>query len=310
MEPGAGERSARNRRPLEPVQPSDARPKRSLTRTSSRPEVPITAWRRVASLLLLAAAGPGCESGGTGVSGPAPPQGILAFTSDRDGNRNVYVGRIASPDAERLTRSPAPDANPEWSPTGKEVAFWSGRDGRSGIYRAELGGTGRLVADGAAAGARPSWSRSGTRIAFETEGGGVATVELDGTSRRRVTDDGREPDWSPSGDRLVLVRGGEIAVANADGSGLRSTGVRGREPRWSPAGSAIAFTADGALHLMSADGSDLRRLVPGRRPAWSPDGGWLIYDRGGDLYVVRRDGLAAQLALDARGDEEAAAWRP
>lgn len=222
----------------------------------------------------------------------------------------MYTGRIGGSGVERLTRSLAPDANPEWSPTGKEVAFWSGRDGRSAIYRTELGGTGSVVADQAAAGARLSWSRSNTRIAFETAGGGVATVELDGTSLRRVVADGSEPDWSPSGDRLVLVLGGEIAVANADGSGLRTTGVRGRGPRWSPDGSAVAFTADGALHLMSPDGTDVRRLVPGRRPAWSPEGRWLVYDRGGDLYVVRRDGLASQLVLNARGHEEAAAWRP
>jgi Tol biopolymer transport system component len=94
------------------------------------------------------------------------------------------------------------------------------------------------------------------------------------------------PSWSPSGTRIAFTsdRSGrfEVYVVNADGSGLRQlTHDYGWGPSWSPDGSMIAFTRyspKSAIFVMNANGTDVRQLTPGMEeveiytPRWSPDG--------------------------------------
>jgi TolB protein len=49
----------------------------------------------------------------------------------------------------RLTRNPAEDAEPAWSPNGRSIAFDSSRDGNSEVYVMNADGTGqrRLTQD-------------------------------------------------------------------------------------------------------------------------------------------------------------------
>jgi Tol biopolymer transport system component len=46
-----------------------------------------------------------------------------------------------------LTRNPAYDADPSWSPDGRKIAFVSNRDGSYGVYLMNVDGSGqqRLV---------------------------------------------------------------------------------------------------------------------------------------------------------------------
>ncbi|MBL9205847.1 MAG: PD40 domain-containing protein [Opitutaceae bacterium] len=76
----------------------------------------------------------------------APDSQSLAYTSLKNGNRDIY--RMSSTQGEldagtniRLTQNPADDRNPSWSPDGQLVAFASERDGNREIYvtSADLG---------------------------------------------------------------------------------------------------------------------------------------------------------------------------
>lgn len=64
----------------------------------------------------------------------SPDGSNLAFVSDREGNREIY---LISPDGTgivNLTNNPAYDSNPVWSPSGRHIAFLSNRDGGLDLY--------------------------------------------------------------------------------------------------------------------------------------------------------------------------------
>ena len=58
----------------------------------------------------------------------------IAFTSNRDGNSEIYVMNRDGSNVRRLTNNPAIDSTPTWSPTGTQIAFTSDRTGPPQIY--------------------------------------------------------------------------------------------------------------------------------------------------------------------------------
>jgi len=53
---------------------------------------------------------------------------VLVFSSDRDGNFEIYSANADGSDVRRLTTSAGDDGEPSWSTTGR-IAFSSVRDG-------------------------------------------------------------------------------------------------------------------------------------------------------------------------------------
>lgn len=73
----------------------------------------------------------------------------LAFISERDGNREIYIVDIQTKELKRLTNTPdAAETSPKWSPTGNYVAFVRGPFGR-GLYFVDVNtGEEKLVVQG------------------------------------------------------------------------------------------------------------------------------------------------------------------
>jgi len=73
----------------------------------------------------------------------SPKGDKIAFTSDRDGNEEIYISNPDGSKAFRLTNNPARDYAPAWSPDGKKIAFTSNRDGlfNEEIYVINIDGT-------------------------------------------------------------------------------------------------------------------------------------------------------------------------
>lgn len=140
----------------------------------------------------------------------------LIFTSDRDGNTEIYrIATDGTGDSVRLTENPASDDWAYWSPDGSQVVFASNRDGDWEIY------------------------------VMNRDGTGVRQVSFDDESIDTM------PTWSPDGGTIAWVkrqgRTGEIWMVNGDGSNPRK--VFGPKPylghpRWSVDGSKILFDAD------------------------------------------------------------------
>jgi TolB protein len=59
----------------------------------------------------------------------------LAFTSNRDGNYEIYLMRPDGTELRNLTQHPALDDHAAWFPDGSGLAFVSTRDGGFDVYR-------------------------------------------------------------------------------------------------------------------------------------------------------------------------------
>ena len=61
-------------------------------------------------------------------------QARIAFVSEQDGNREIYVMDADGKNQRRLTNNRHADWYPSWSPDGKKILFYSERDGNPEIY--------------------------------------------------------------------------------------------------------------------------------------------------------------------------------
>ena len=165
-------------------------------------------------------------------------------------------------DLTELPNGDAQDDQPAWSPDGEQIVFRRGRGGETDLWIMDADGTDqRQLTFGPELDSEPTWSITG-KIAF-TRSGSVWVVEPDGTDLRQlVPDRGRQPDWSPFGDRLAFVRGSKIFVADDNGIVLRRvTKKAATRPAWSPDGLRIAFVRGLELFTVGPRGNFQRRLT-------------------------------------------------
>ena len=87
---------------------------------------------------------------------------MIAFTSEREGNAEIYIMNADGSNPQRLTNDPAYDAWPVWSPDGSHIAFTSTRNGEADIYVMDADGSNlrRLTYDDAID-IWPDWSPDG-----------------------------------------------------------------------------------------------------------------------------------------------------
>jgi len=102
---------------------------------------------------------------------PVPKAGShIAFASERDGNSEVYVMNENGSGLVNLSRNPAPDLRPRWSPDGRRILFVSERSGNRDVFVMNADGSGQLNLTNHPAGDdRPWWSPDGRRIVFESD---------------------------------------------------------------------------------------------------------------------------------------------
>jgi len=62
----------------------------------------------------------------------------IAFTSNRDGNYEIYLMNSDGTGLRNLTNHPAQDNSAAWTPDGKNIAFVSNRAGGSDVYLLEV----------------------------------------------------------------------------------------------------------------------------------------------------------------------------
>lgn len=155
-------------------------------------------------------------------SPPLPADRLLAFTSDQNGNSEIYVMHADGSGMTNLTNNPAQDSNPVWSPDGKRIAFESDRDGSRQIYLMNADGSDliQLTHDGTdhflpmnIHGESNPWTSDGKRLLLlqqESEPAARRLYSLDIKSGNAVRlADGRVQfnnlSWSPDGKSVAYV---------------------------------------------------------------------------------------------------------
>ena len=248
----------------------------------------------------------------------------IVFTSDRDGNDEIYVMDNTGANQTRITNNTAGDDDPAISPDGTQIAFTSDRDGNSEIFIMNADGSNveQITITSGVENSAPTWSPDGSQLAFTRFKGSqvfdVFVINADGSNEFNVTqtdssnDSG--PEWSPDGNQLAFTsdRGPEgdteVWLVNPDGSGLTQLTnnddmMADGQPDWSPDGTQIAFTTnrddqDFEIYIMNADGTSQTRLTntagQDLQPSWSPDGGQIIFFstrvNNGEIYRINVDG--------------------
>jgi Tol biopolymer transport system component len=232
----------------------------------------------------------------------------VALTLDEIGGTSPYVGFhvlnvVSGQDADILQDRVGcfPAAELAWSPDGARLAYICGfRNGSASghqIHVLRLRGSGNTTVPTNSDAFWPSWSRSGTRIAYSTqleptEKSGIYTVALDGSHRRLVASGGAAPAWSPDGRTIayqtkcgirLVTPSGRNVTPTATANACDAIGFSG-PPAWSPDGTKLAVEtrhrngiyamhkAGGALHWASLGLPETRtwyRYLPGR-PSWRP----------------------------------------
>jgi len=81
---------------------------------------------------------------GFSVGGLSPNSRRIAFSSNRDGNFEVYVISVDGSALVRLTNNLGWDGVPVWSPNGAQIAFVSDRDGNFEIYLMNTDGSNQV----------------------------------------------------------------------------------------------------------------------------------------------------------------------
>ena len=126
----------------------------------------------------------------------------IAFTTNRDGNQEIYSIRPDGTELTNLTRHSGNDFLPAGSPDGNKIAFTSDRDGNNEIYIMNTNGSAQLrMTNNSAEDTAPAWSPDSRWVAFVTNRDGnfeIYAMRDNGTSPMNLTKDqstDQFPDW-------------------------------------------------------------------------------------------------------------------
>ena len=255
----------------------------------------------------------------------APKTGKVAFTSNRDGNWDIWTMNPDGSDPVNLTQDIAIDRHPAWSPSGEQILFVSFREEgkESSLYLMDADGNNiRKVLDNWYSRSPAAWAPDGKRIASVRDGV-LYIITLDDKSVEPVAETGfgsvGDPAWSPDGKEIAFIhykpkQGYELRLLNVETR--KQTVFLGElekypvkfYPAWSPNGEQIAFVLqkfrpilshtdafawqdEETIYIINRDGRNLRQLVSEKgpdalHPTWSPDGTEIIYQQGIHLPEV------------------------
>jgi PKD repeat protein len=221
----------------------------------------------------------------------SPDTEWVAFTSNRDGNWELYVAKVDNSIIRRVTfNTHAKDIDPVWSPDGKYIAFESDRDGNWELYLLNVAtGEEKRLTDNPASDINAFWSADSRKIAFQSD---------------------RDGKWQVY--EKEIATGIERRLSDGLGEDV--------DPAYSFNGKMVAFRSyrDGnsVIYLMNVDGTDVHPISDPKGNAsnhtWYMDDSIIAYqsDLDGDLdiYVYELKSGKTRLVTDNTIADYALTW--
>ncbi len=235
----------------------------------------------------------------------------------------------------RLTRHPAEEFDPAWSPDGTKIAFSRFTGRRYQIFVMNSDGTNAVqLTHGDSAASDAAWSPDGSRIAYTLcrVSCDIYVMNADGGGVRRLTygepPGDLSPTWSPNGRRIAFADITGLFVMNADGGNwqrLTDGPADDSNPAWSSTGRGIAFDGsrglfNGDIYVVHAESDGMAHVTDSlpldSNPSWSPDGRRIAFMRKqhprarARVFVMSADG-SAQMNLGVIGNSYSRpSWSP
>jgi Tol biopolymer transport system component len=292
----------------------------------------------VAGALALAAGGVADARRGVTVR-----NGPIAFSSERDGDNEIFSMRANGSHQTQLTQDRGNDYAPAYSPDGAKIAFTYVRTANSAgqLYSINADGSGLALIEPTHGRLSfhddPTYSPDGARIAYDgnfephRDIFSMSSAGRDPRGQQLTTDpaDDSAPAYSPDGTKIAFLstRDGDpdIYVMNTDGAGVQQIthdNLREYAPAYSPDGQWVAYarTAGGNTEIFRMRLSDghVQRLthdnVGDFGPVYSPGGRFIAFEashRGGlDIFTMRANGTHVVRLTNARGDDAYPTWAP
>lgn len=163
--------------------------------------------------------------------------------------------------------------DPDWSPTGKRVAYRNSIGDTTGVWISPADGS--QVREYFAKGGTPQWFPDGQRLLYSWNGAlFIETTDHSSKTQIYSPPDRDDPhringtSISPDGDRVAMGIDSQVWVIEDNGSGKREltdTAVRWHaagQPDWSPGGDHIVYIGpEHTIWVMDADGTDKQQLT-------------------------------------------------
>ena len=264
-------------------------------------------------------------------------------TSEASSNPDIFVYSTESRENRNLTNHPDFEADPTFSPDGKQIAFVSTRDGNAEIYLVDNDGSNvRRLTNHPAWDNHPVFSPDGTQLAFtsdrERETSDVYIMSADGrgeavnlTPWDKSSESIQAGGWSPDGTKLAIIsdRNGNEDIYSISAEAIRPTKVLADErsdlhdASYSPDGRQIVYRADlkdktVELRVFDVETNQHRMLLrseyPEIVPRWSPDGAWIAFqnrtDGNSEIWLIKPDGSGLKNLTNNPAKDVSPSWSP
>lgn len=249
----------------------------------------------------------------------APQTAKILFTSNRDGNFEIYSMNSDGSEQVNLSQHRAIDYSPVWAPTGEQILFVSNRHGTKDLYLMNADGTNaRKVFPKLVGRQHPTWAPNGKQFAYHRyDKLSIYIASSDQKDEEKLAS-GLWPVWAPNGSEIAYVAD-ENFLLPAEGvlqvdkpkiqiinlqTNVEEVLIPGKNlmfgPSWSPNSTKIAFSwidldavdplagieieDTEAIYIVNRDGSELKQLVGAEdgaasHPIWAQQGDEIVYEK-------------------------------
>jgi dipeptidyl aminopeptidase/acylaminoacyl peptidase len=204
-------------------------------------------------------------------------------------NSDIWLVPTRGVERIKLTNSPRNDGSPRWSPSGKKIAFISGRSGKNQVWLiSPFGGEAIKLTDAETGVSRFVWAPDGKRIAY---------LAKDAETKEEKEKKKKKDDAIVVDERFKMSHIWIIDIETKKARRLTDGDFDVGSFSFSPDGEKIAFSAsptprvpdyyNSDIYSISAEGGKPEKLVstkgPDSNPRFSPDGKHIAYiSQGGN----------------------------